>query len=172
MIHPIKTFGAALAAVAIGALAINPVSARERVRAGTLACDISPGFGLIVGSQKNVTCTFSPSQRGPREAYRGTINKIGLDIGGTTGGKMVWAVYAPTSRGYGALAGSYGGANVEGTVGVGAGANFLVGGSNRTITLQPISVQGQTGLNLAAGVAGLGLHSARHVSRTKRHASR
>src|SRR5437870_12636333 len=98
MIHPINTFTAALAAVAIGALAISPVSAKERVKAGTLACDISPGFGLIVGSQKRVACTFTPSPRGPREAYLGTINKIGLDIGGTTGGKMVWAVYAPTSR--------------------------------------------------------------------------
>jgi len=74
---------------------------------------------------------------------------------------MVWAVYAPTSRRYGALAGNYTGASAEATVCVGVGANVLVGGSNRTITLQPISIQGQTGLNLAVGVAGLELHPAR-----------
>ena len=70
---------------------------------------------------------------------------------------MVWAVYAPTSRPAGALAGTYGGASAEATVGAGLGANVLVGGSNRTIQLQPLSVQGQTGLNIAPGVSGIDL---------------
>ena len=78
-------------------------------------------------------------------------------IGGTTAGQMVWAVYAPTSRVFGALAGTYTGATAEATVAVGLGANVLVGGSSRTIALQPLSVSGQTGLNLAAGVASLSL---------------
>src|SRR5262249_6907938 len=112
-------------------------------------------------SQKRVACLFSPNQPGRREAYIGEINKIGVDVGATSGGSMVWAVYAPTSRRFGALAGSYSGATAEATVGVGAGANVLVGGSNRTVTLQPVSVQGQTGLNVAAGVANLELHPAR-----------
>jgi len=104
---------------------------------------------------------FTPSQPGPREVYVGGINKFGLDIGATAGGEMVWAVYAPTTRRFGALAGNYSGATAEATVGAGLGANVLVGGSDRTVALQPLSVQGQAGLNVAAGVAELTLHPAR-----------
>jgi hypothetical protein len=125
----------------------------ERVQAGTLTCDISGGIGFIIGSQKTLNCSFVPAVPGPPEFYAGVISKLGLDLGGTTGGVMVWAVYAPTSRGAGSLAGTYGGASAEATVGAGVGANILVGGSNRTIQLQPLSVQGQTGINVAAGVA-------------------
>jgi hypothetical protein len=108
-----------------------------------------------------VTCIFTPSQPGPREVYTGSISKFGLDLGATAGGEMVWAVYAPTTRRFGALAGHYAGASAEATVGAGLGANVLIGGSNRTVALQPVSVQGQTGLNLAIGVAGLELRPAR-----------
>ena len=104
---------------------------------------------------------FTPSHPGPREVYTGSITKFGLDLGATAGGEMVWAVYAPTNRRFGALAGHYGGATAEATVGAGVGANVLVGGSNRTVTLQPVSVQGQAGLNVAAGVAGIDLQPAR-----------
>ncbi len=133
----------------------------ERQKVGTLTCDISAGIGLIVTSKKHLTCMFTPLRSGAREVYTGSITKFGLDIGGTTGGEMVWSVYAPTNRRFGALAGHYGGASAEATVGAGVGANVLIGGSNRTVTLQPISVQGQTGLNLAVGVAGLDLRPAR-----------
>ena len=104
---------------------------------------------------------FTPLQPGPREVYTGSITKFGLDLGATTGGEMVWAVDAPTTRTFGALAGHYGGASGEATVGAGVGANVLVGGSNRTVTLQPVSVQGQGGLNLAVGVSELSLRPAR-----------
>jgi len=104
---------------------------------------------------------FTPSERGPREVYVGSISKFGLDLGATAGGEMVWAVYAPTTRRFGALAGHYGGATAEATVGGGLGANVLIGGSDRTITLQPLSVQGQAGLNVAAGVADFELRPAR-----------
>ena len=104
---------------------------------------------------------FTPSQPGPREVYTGSITKFGLDLGATAGGEMVWAVYAPTNRRFGALAGHYGGASAEATVGAGLGANVLVGGSDRTVTLQPVSVQGQAGLNVAAGVAEIDLRPAR-----------
>jgi hypothetical protein len=133
----------------------------SRARVGTLTCDVSGGMGMIIGSKKQVTCRFTPSQGGRREVYVGSINKFGLDVGATGGGKMVWAVYAPTNRKAGALAGKYVGASAEATVGAGLGANALVGGSNRTVSLQPLSVQGQTGLNLALGVAELDLHRAR-----------
>jgi hypothetical protein len=155
----------ALAALGVVAAMALPVPAMaqgpERTKAGTLTCDISAGIGLIITSKKEVACMFTPSQPGPREVYTGSITKFGLDLGATTGGEMIWSVYAPTNRRFGALAGHYGGASAEATVGAGVGANVLVGGSNRTVTLQPVSVQGQTGLNVAAGVAGLDLHPAR-----------
>jgi hypothetical protein len=137
------------------------VPAHALTKVGTLDCDISAGMGMIIASQKGVTCTFTPTQ-GPRpEVYMGSISKFGIDLGATNGGRMVWAVFAPTSaRLRGALAGSYAGATAEATVGAGVGANALVGGSNRTITLQPLSVQGQTGLNLAVGVGELTLNRA------------
>jgi Protein of unknown function (DUF992) len=154
-----------LAALAVAAAAALPASAMaqaaNRTKVGTLTCDISAGIGLIVTSKKQVTCMFTPAQAGPREVYTGAITKFGLDLGATSGGEMIWAVYAPTNRKFGALAGQYGGASAEATVGAGVGANVLVGGSNRTVSLQPVSVQGQAGLNLAVGVAGLELHPAR-----------
>jgi len=139
--------------------AIGGAAAQDRVKAGTLVCDVSGGIGLIIASQKQVQCEFNPDLPGPRETYYGTISKFGLDIGATTGGQMVWAVYAPSSRGFGVLAGTYTGATAEATVVVGLGANALIGGSNRTVALQPLSVTGQTGLNLAAGVASLELRA-------------
>jgi hypothetical protein len=152
---------AALAVVAAVAVPTTSMAAPEHAKVGTLTCDISAGIGLIITSKKDVTCMFTPSQPGPREVYTGSITKFGLDIGATTGGEMVWAVDAPTNRRFGALAGTYAGATGEATVGAGVGANVLVGGSNRTVTLQPLSVQGQAGLNLAAGVAELRLRPAR-----------
>ena len=94
---------------------------------------------------------------GPTESYSGTITKLGLDLGVTTGGVIVWLVYAPTSLRAGELAGTYAGGTAEATIGVGLGANVLVGGSNQTVALQPVSVQGQVGVNLAVGFAELQL---------------
>jgi hypothetical protein len=157
----IKFAAVVLTIIAIGGTALGPAIAQNRVQAGTLTCDIAPGIGLIIASKKQLSCIFAPSQPGQREVYLGTITKFGLDIGATARGAMVWAVYAPTNRRFGALAGRYGGVSAEATVGLGAGANVLVGGSNRTISLQPISIEGQTGLNLAIGVAEIELHPAR-----------
>jgi len=153
----------AFAALALTAAVALPVTgtAQGRDKVGTLNCDISAGIGAIIASKKSVTCMFTPSARGPREVYVGSISKLGVDIGATSGGEMVWAVFAPSNRKFGALAGHYVGATAEATVGAGLGANALVGGSNRTVTLQPVSVTGQTGLNVAAGVAELTLRPAR-----------
>ncbi len=152
---------AALAVVAAAAVPGPTMAQADRAKVGTLTCDISAGIGLIITSKKDVTCMFTPSRRGPREVYVGSITKFGLDVGATAGGEMIWAVYAQTGWRHGALAGHYGGATAEATVGAGVGANALVGGNNRTVTLQPLSVQGQAGLNVAAGVAGLDLRPAR-----------
>jgi Protein of unknown function (DUF992) len=144
--------------LAAGAFAQVPA---EHVQAGTLTCDISGGIGFIIGSQKALNCSFVPMLPGPPEFYSGVINKLGVDLGGTRGGVMIWAVYAPTTRAAGFLAGTYLGASAEVTVGAGIGANVLVGGSSRTVELQPISVQQQTGINVAAGVAEIELHFVR-----------
>lgn len=149
-----------VAATAIAAAFAVPAYADTKV--GTLDCDVSAGVGMVVTSQKGVRCVFTPTTTRRPEIYAGAITKYGLDVGFTSGGKLIWAVFAPTTdKLRGALAGSYAGANAEATIGAGVGANALVGGSNQTITLQPISIQGQAGLNLAIGVAGLRLNQAR-----------
>jgi len=53
----------------------------------------------------------------------------------------------------------YVGASGEVSLGLGVGANALIGDSQRSIALQPLSVEGQVGVNLAMGVAGLSLRS-------------
>jgi hypothetical protein len=153
-------FAAALTAASF-IFAAAPAQAQAPVKVGTLDCDISGGVGMIIASEKGVRCMFIPSGPGRREVYEGAIHKFGLDIGATSGGRMIWSVYAPTSLPRWALAGSYGGATAEATVGAGVGANALVGGNNRTVSLQPLSFQGQSGLNVAAGVASLDLRPAR-----------
>ena len=161
MIKPLSGF----AALAIAMVILLPVPSmaqgRDRTRIGTLACDISAGIALIMTSKQNLTCMYMPAKPGPREVYTGLIIKFGLDMGATSRGEMIWSVFAPNTRKFGALSGQYGGASAEATLGAGVGANVLVGGSDRTISLQPLSMQGQTGLNFAVGVAGLELHPAR-----------
>jgi Protein of unknown function (DUF992) len=122
-----------------------------------LTCDVSQGIGYIIGSQKLLSCSFAPEGEGRREDYDGSITKFGLHLGLTRRGFMVWAVFTNTVAGPGFLAGDYYGASGEVTVAAGLGANALLGGSYRTVTLQPISLGGQTGLNLAIGVAALHL---------------
>jgi hypothetical protein len=148
-------------AVALAVASADPAFAQQ-AKAGVLTCDVSAGIGLIIGSQKTVSCVFSPDLPGPRDAYMGAMTKFGLDIGITGGGVMVWAVFTSTTdRGPGFLAGDYVGASAEASIAVGLGANVLVGGSNRTVALQPLSVSGDVGLNLAIGVAELSLRPAR-----------
>jgi len=157
-----RTLSACFAAALAAAVIPGTAAAQSRAKVGTLDCDISGGLGMIITSQKEVTCMFTPSAGGRAEAYVGTISKFGLDLGATSGGRMVWAVHSSIQGPQrGALAGSYTGATAEATVGAGLGANVLVGGSNRSVALQPVSVQGQAGLNVAAGVAELSLQPAR-----------
>jgi hypothetical protein len=143
---------ASLVAVAVSA---GSAAAQGRVQTGTLACDVSAGLGLIVGSQRQINCSYNPGIPGlPIEHYIGQITKVGIDVGVTSPGQLIWAVYAPTSSRFtGALAGNYGGATAEASIGAGLGANVLIGGSDRTVALQPLSIQGQAGLNVAAGIA-------------------
>jgi hypothetical protein len=154
-------FAAAAAMAAALTLLTAPVDAQpSRIELGTLTCSMSSSIGLIVGSQKNVNCIFRGRPGEPEEAYTGTMTTIGLDIGITTGGVIVWTVFADTNRFAGMLAGKYAGATAEVSVAAGLGANVLVGGSHRTVALQPLSLQGQVGLDIAAGVGELDLHPA------------
>lgn len=141
------------------AFAVAPASA-SGVKVGVLNCRFDSGVGFIIGSSKDVDCVFKRTGGG-REHYVGTIGKLGLDIGVTTDGVLGWVVFAPGKTKRGSLKGSYTGASAEATVGLGVGANVLVGGFKQSINLQPISLQAQTGLNIAAGVASLNLRPAR-----------
>lgn len=147
------------AVLAVGAFAYDstPAQAQAGVAAGTLTCNVASGWGFVFGSSRALRCTFS--HPGGIDHYAGHINKFGVDIGYTQGGVMVWGVFAPTSNlAPGALSGAYAGATASATVGVGVGANALVGGNANTITLQPLSIEGNTGLNVAGGIGAISLH--------------
>jgi hypothetical protein len=131
------------------------------IRIGTLDCHVSSGWGYLVGSSRRVNCDFEPSGTDEGEHYVGHISKLGVDIGYTGGGRMEWVVFAPSSDiDPGALQGTYTGATASATVGIGVGAHALIGGFDKSIALQPLSVEGNSGLNVAAGVGQLTLHAA------------
>ena len=146
------------AAILLGAGMAAPAGAKSTAVVGLLECNVASGVGYIVYSNKSLSCTFRPNGGGKVEHYRGRIEKFGIDVGVTAGGYFGWAVYSQTSgKKRGALVGNYGGVTAEATVAGGVGANALVGGNSNTISLQPISIQAQAGLNLALGVAALTL---------------
>lgn len=138
----------------------NPATV-GKAEVGVLDCIVEGGQGFVFGSTKDVSCTYTPAE-GPTETYFGAIAKYGIDIGETDVSYMKWAVFAPTVDFVtpGALAGDYYGVSAEATAGAGVGANALVGGSDKTISLQPVSVSSQSGLNFALAVSELELRSA------------
>jgi Protein of unknown function (DUF992) len=150
----------ALTASALCALAAMAPARAAHVEAGVLTCTAYGGTGFIFGSTKDLACKFQGTSGGTAH-YRGSINKFGLDLGFTGKTVIVWTVLAPSADlPSGALAGNYGGVSAEATVGLGVGANALVGGSNNSVALQPVSVQGQQGLNVAVGISQLELRPA------------
>lgn len=144
-----------------GALALSTIplvsgNAASGVEVGWLDCVADGSVGFIVGSTKEVRCTYTPADKSlPPETYGGSINKFGIDVGVTGATVMQWAVIAAKSDAYqpGSLAGNYVGVSGEVTAAAGVGANALVGGSGDGFTLQPLSTTQQAGLNLAVGVA-------------------
>jgi hypothetical protein len=153
---------------------IASANAAPPVRAGILQCQGGQNVGFVVGSVANFECVFRSDGRRP-EPYIATVRRIGLDLGVTDKTQLSWAVNAPNSRlGRGELAGTYGGVGANASIGVGGGGNFLVGGPANAYALQPISLQGQTGLNVAAGIAGIELEPVhfgprRHTHRRHHH---
>lgn len=139
-----------------GLVAAAPAQAAG-VKIGTLTCHVASGWGFIFGSSKDLRCNFR-SGGGSSEHYVGTVSKFGVDIGYTDSAVIVWAVFAPSAGPKrGALEGDYAGATASVTAGVGVGANALVGGFDRSITLQPLSIEGNTGLNVAGGIGAINL---------------
>jgi Protein of unknown function (DUF992) len=125
---------------------------------GGLSCQVDPNVGFIVVGSQSMRCLFTPNTSQEREAYAGALNTVGLNVGISAGGVLGWAVFAPTTGlPVGALAGEYVGVSGDVGIGLGAGANVLLGGSNRTIALQPISLQGSIALNVVAGLSSLKL---------------
>ncbi len=147
-----------LALAILGVAGASPANSQMTNNVGVLNCKMGPSLGLILGSRQKIACRFVPGGSGPVENYVGVIGSIGLDLGITAGGAMAWAVTTTgTTIGRGALAGKYVGASGAIGVGVGVGANLLVGGSNRSVSMQPLSVEGSVGVNLSLGVSGLTL---------------
>jgi hypothetical protein len=148
---------AALAAsVGLAGAFAGPAAAQGGVNVGTLTCNASGSWGFIFGSTRDLACTFSGPGR--VEYYRGQVSRFGVDIGYTQGGVLIWTVVAPTAQlRPGDLSGTYGGATASATVGIGVGANALIGGSGNSIALQPLSIETNRGLNVAAGVASMSL---------------
>jgi hypothetical protein len=154
--------GQAIASLALAGMlgTVAPVHAQNSeagVKAGILKCDVASGFGFVFGSSKDLKCVFSPDGDGDSQRYTGKIQKFGVDIGYTESGVIVWVVIAPTNDiDRGALQGEYVGVTAEVTAGVGLGANALIGGGN-SLALQPLSISGQQGLNVAAGIGAVSL---------------
>ena len=151
--------------IAVAALAASyaSASAQTPVPAGILECQGGQNVGFVVGSVTQLDCVFRSEGRRP-EGYTATVRRIGVDLGFTQQTQFSWTVSAPSMRlGPGALAGTYGGVGANASVGVGFGGNFLVGGPGNAYALQPISLQGQTGLNVAAGIAGIELQPVGYV---------
>lgn len=133
----------------------------QRVQVGVLECRGGASIGFIVGSVTNLGCVLRAEGQ-PEDRYIATVRKVGLDLGITQESALAWGVFAPVARlGPGDLAGNYAGVQGSAAIGVGAGGNLLVGGSNNTIALQPLSLQGQIGLSIAAGLESLELRPGR-----------
>ena len=159
MMSFVKNAMAAGAAIAMLSGVTAAQAQDARVEIGVLNCTVAGGSGFIFGSTKTLDCIFERPE-GASERYRGAVRKFGIDLGATTQGTIVWGVLAPTANvPPGSLSGTYGGVSAEATVGVGVGANALIGGSQRSIILQPVSVSGQEGLNFAIGIAEITLEA-------------
>ena len=144
------------AGLLLATLSAVPASAQQ-IQTGVLECRGGGSVGFIIGSVTELSCIYRPDM-GPRQLYTAVLRRAGVDLGGTAVSSLVWAVFAPTQQlGLGDLSGNYGGVTAGAAVGVGLGANVLYGGSNNSVALQPLSVEGQVGLNVFGGLAGLEL---------------
>jgi hypothetical protein len=137
----------------VSAGATLPTSAQSGVQVGRLSCDVSAGVGMILMQKQTMRCMFASANGGPPEPYLGRIDEYGVALGAVGQGHLIWGVVAPAAGlPRGALAGTYAGVGAEATAGAGLGANVLIGGMGRAFSLQPLSIEGQVGLNIAGGI--------------------
>ena len=150
-----------LGALALVAMLAGPAQSQTPTnwtQAGMLSCKLNPSIGFIIAGHQSMECRFTQSNPIPPQGYAGALNTVGIDIGISAGGVLAWAVFAPTTGvPAGALAGEYVGASGDVGLGLGVGANVLIGGSARTIALQPVSLEGSVAINVSAGVSALKL---------------
>lgn len=162
-----------LTATLLGTAFVAPMPARADVEAGMLTCHSAHPSNFVVVSAQTFDCVFAPAAGGPAQHYEATIHRFGAQIGVSEDASLGWAVFAATPRVRpGALAGGYGGVSAGATVGVGGNANGLVGGLDNSFALQPLSLEGQTGLNVVATVTSLDLQSVvpmRHYRHRRHH---
>jgi hypothetical protein len=158
IMHYYRFLLAPFALVATLAMPAAAQAPQSWTQVGGLSCQVDPNVGFIVVGSQSMRCLFTPNAPQEREAYAGALNTVGLNVGISAGGVLGWAVFAPTTGlPVGALAGEYVGVSGDIGIGLGAGANVLLGGSNRTIALQPISLQASIALNVVAGLSSLKL---------------
>lgn len=120
---------------------------------GILTCTVYPSIGLVLVGFQKIDCRFVNDKTGGVELYTGTMANLGLDLGFTVAGVLVWGVFAPTNDLQpGSLAGAFGGASARAGAVVGVGANFLIGGSLNSVALQPFSVEGLAGVQATMGL--------------------
>lgn len=154
-----KSFTMAALAALVGLLPVS-AEAQNSTQVGTLSCDVSAGLGLFVVQKQKLTCVFLQNGGTTGESYVGSLDQFGVELGGVEAGHLIWGVIAATvGVPQGALAGKYAGVGANASVGVGAGANILVGGSEKAFSLQPLSVEGQIGINIAGGVTSITLRT-------------
>jgi hypothetical protein len=149
----VRTIASLSAAAGLTALAASAAHAQTSIKVGALTCDVSAGIGMIITQKQTMTCTFTPEGGGPPDQYTGRIDQFGIALGAVQEGTLIWGVLAPASGvPHGALAGTYVGLGAQASAAAGLGANALIGGTGRAFSLQPLSIQGQTGFNIAGGV--------------------
>ena len=148
-----RSYHFASLAAALALTAPTAAAQQSATQVGRLSCDVSAGVGMILMQKQTMHCVFVPANGAPPEPYLGRIDEFGVALGAVQQGHLIWAVLAPASGvPQGALSGTYAGVGAQATAGVGLGGNLLVGGTGRAFSLQPLSVEGQTGLNIAGGV--------------------
>ncbi len=157
----LKAKFATSAVMALALAATAGAANANGVKAGFLKCEVAGNISFIFGSSRDIACVYDAGSGHPLDHYKGTIKKYGIDIGYQQNGVIIWGVVAPSNYvGPGALTGDYGGVSAAVAIGLGVGANALIGGSNNTVALQPLSVEGMQGLNIAGGIGVLTLEHA------------
>jgi len=154
--------------IALAIVSLAPFGARAQApgqnwtQSGMLRCRLNPSIGFVIFGHQSMECRFVPSVAGAPQIYEGALNTVGIDVGVVSAGGLAWAVLAPTSGvPAGALAGEYVGASGDIALGAGVGANVLVGGSQRSFALQPVSVEGSVALDVTLGLSALQLRYVR-----------